>query len=126
MKSESFENSLLTTTSTGNNILTFLLFAFSYKSFAKSILSSSNKLLPTEYPKDFKNVNAIPPPIIILSTFSIKFSITVILSDTFAPPKIATKGLSGLERAFPIIEISFSTKNPTADGKNLHSPTFEQ
>ena len=93
---------------------------------AKSILSSSNKLLPTEYPWDFKKVNAIPPPIIIVSTFSIKFSITVILSETFAPPKIATKGLSGLERAFPIIEISFSTKNPTADGKNLQRPAFEQ
>ena len=37
------------------------------------------------------NVFAIAPPIIILSTKSINFSITFILSETFAPPKIAVK-----------------------------------
>jgi hypothetical protein len=38
---------------------------------------------------------------ISVSTFSSKFSITEILLETFAPPRIATNGLSGLLTAFP-------------------------
>ena len=49
--------------------------------------------------------------------YSIRFSITPILSETLAPPKIATKGLSGFSKALPMTVISFSTKKPTADGK---------
>lgn len=41
----------------------------------------------------FKNVKAIPPPMIISLTLSNKFSIKSILSATLAPPKMAKNGL---------------------------------
>ena len=44
-------------------------------------------------PNALINVFDIAPPIIMLSANSINFSITLILSDTFAPPRIAVKGL---------------------------------
>ena len=50
---------------------------------------------------------------------------TPILSETFAPPKIATKGLSGLEIAFPRNCNSFSIKNPDTAGKNSATPAVE-
>jgi hypothetical protein len=63
---------------------------------------------------------------ITLSALSNKFSITPILSETFAPPKIATNGLSGLSTAPPMKLISFSIKNPTADSAIFEAtPTFE-
>ena len=39
------------------------------------------------------NVYAIPPPIRILSVMLTKFLITPILSETLAPPRMATTGL---------------------------------
>ena len=42
---------------------------------------------------------------------------TPILSDTFAPPNIATNGLSGLFNASPKNFSSFSIKNPDTAGK---------
>ncbi len=39
--------------------------------------------------------NAIPPPMIRVSHFSSRLEITFNLSATFAPPRIATNGLSG-------------------------------
>lgn len=65
---------------------------------------------------------------ITLSALSNKFSITAILSETFAPPKIATSGLSGLSTAPPINLISLSTRNPEAEFPSpmLDAiPTFE-
>jgi len=62
-------------------------------------------------------VYAIAPPIINVSTFSNKLSITPILSETFFPPKIATNGLFGLFIASPKNFNSFSIKNPLTAGK---------
>ena len=50
---------------------------------------------------------------------------TDILSDTLAPPKIATKGVLGSSTALPIKSISFFIKNPDAVGKCWLIPTFE-
>ena len=68
------------------------------------------------YPLAFKKVFAIFPPIKILSTpaFSIKLVITPILSETFAPPRIATNGFSGLFNTAPSSSTSFSIKKPKA------------
>ena len=115
--SVSFENSFPQTVSTGNNNFTPFSSAFFIVSFAKSILSNSQIESPTLYPIAFKKVYVIPPPIIILSAFSINFSITFILSETFAPPSIATNGLTGLSNASPNIFTSFSIKNPHTAGK---------
>ena len=115
--SASFENSVATILSIGNKSFTPLASAFASNSFAKSTLSSSQIDLPTSYPLALKNVYAIPPPIINVSTLSIKFSITLILSETFFPPKIATNGLTGSVNAPPITSISFLIKYPHTAGK---------
>ena len=57
-------------------------------------------------------LNLKPPPIIRLSTFSNNCSITAILSDTFAPPNIAVKGLTGFSTASPKNFNSFCIKYP--------------
>ena len=68
----------------------------------------------------------MPPPIISESTFFIRFSITGILSPTFAPPIMATKGLSGSSRTSPRNFISFSIRNPETAGMYFASPAVEQ
>ena len=86
------------------------------RSNANPVFSTSHSEFPTLYPCALKNVYAIPPPIINVSTLSNKLSITPILSETFAPPSIATNGLSGLFTAFPRNFNSFSIKNPDTPG----------
>ena len=46
-----------------------------------------------------KKVKTMPPPMTILSTFSISDSMTPIFDDTFEPPTIAAKGRFGSETA---------------------------
>ena len=122
----SFLNSCATIASTGNSNSTPFAAALSNNDFANSTLSASNNDDPTFFPCAFKNVNIIPPPIITLSALSNKFSITPILSETFAPPNIATKGLAGLSTAPPMNSISFDIKNPaTETGMFEEIPTFE-
>ena len=102
--------------SIGNSNFTPFDFAFSIASNANPVFSTSHSEFPTLYPCALKNVYAIPPPIINVSTLSNKLSITPILSETFAPPSIATNGLSGLFTAFPRNFNSFSIKNPDTPG----------
>ena len=118
----SLSNSFPTFVSTGNMNLTPFSFAFSIKEFANSSLSSSQIEFPTECPCALKNVYSIAPTIINVSTFSSSFSITSILSDTFLPPIIATKGLFGLFNASPRNFSSFSIKNPDTAGKYAATP----
>src|SRR5699024_9358312 len=118
----SFENSFATLQSTGRIILSPARFS---NSLAKSILSSSNNDNPISLPCALKNVYAIPPPIITLSAIFNKFSITPILSETLAPPKIATKGRSGLFTTPPINLISLSIKNPDAVSTLDAMPTLD-
>ena len=110
--SASLLNSAATTVSTGRTIFPFDLVN---RSFAKSNLSSSTNEVPMFFPSAFKKVNIIAPPIKILSALVNKFSITPILSETLAPPKIAIRGLFGLFTASPINFNSFSTRKPTAE-----------
>ena len=64
---------------------------------------------------------------IIVLTLSNKLLITAILSETLAPPKIATNGLSGVSTAFPKNFNSFWIKYPhTAVSKYSVTPTVEQ
>ena len=75
-----------------------------------TINSSSTKEEPMARHFAFKNVYAIPPPRIRVSHYSNKFEITFNLSATFAPPKMATNGLTGVSTAFPKKSISFCIK----------------
>src|SRR5690554_3484806 len=121
--SVSLSNALPVTTSTPNSSLPS---ANANNSLAKSTLSNSTKDLPTSWPCAFKKVNAIPPPINTLSATFSKFLITSILSDTLAPPKIATNGRLGFSSAPPIKLISFSSNKPATETSILFEiPTFD-
>lgn len=56
-----------------------LSLAIPSRRLARSRLSSSTKELPTPMPRALKNVKIMPPPRMILSTFSMRDSITPIL-----------------------------------------------
>ena len=81
---------------------------------ARSSLSSSTSDLPTGSPCDFMNVYAMAPPINSLSTTLPRFAITSILSDTFAPPRIATQGRGGFLVAMVRYFNSCSMSSPAA------------
>ena len=99
---------------------TFILFPF-----LSSIISSTLEL-PTGIPFTLRKVYAIAPPIRIASTFSIRLSMTLILSETFAPPIMATKGLLGSLTARPRYSISFLRRYPAAHlSINFVTPTIE-
>ena len=121
----SSESSGATITSLGRIKSTWFSIALAIISLARSNLSSSTRDLPTSRPLDFKKVFAMAPTITRVSTFSNRFSITPILSETFEPPRIAAKGFSGFLRASSKYLISFSTKRPAQEGKNSVTPTFE-
>jgi hypothetical protein len=81
---------------------------------ASSSLSFSTSDLPTAMPRALKNVYAMAPPMIRRSTLPSMFLMTSILSDTFAPPMIATNGRSGDSSAWPRYLSSCSIKRPAA------------
>jgi hypothetical protein len=62
------------------------------------------------------------PPITSASTLSNSFSNTSILSDTFAPPTMAKKGLAGLFLMRPKNSNSLRSKNPAALGRSFGTP----
>ena len=79
---------------------------------AVDTIDSSSKELPILYPFAFKNVKAIPPPIIIEFALSKKDSINPSFDPIFAPPKISVKGRLGRFIAALKYCISRSTNNP--------------
>ena len=79
-------------TSEGRSKFTPFSLAWPISERAKSSLSDSTKDFPVAKPCAAIKVLAMPPPIISVSTFCSKFSMTPILSETFAPPIMATKG----------------------------------
>ena len=62
---------------------------------ASSTRSGSARLLPTLLPWASRNVFAMPPPRTSRSTFVSRWSRTLILSETLAPPTTAANGRSG-------------------------------
>ena len=83
--------------STGNRKRTPLLFGFFERFAATSSLSASTSDLPTSCPLALRKVYAMPPPTRSASTLLNRLWITSILSETLAPPRIATKGFSGFQ-----------------------------
>ena len=86
--------------------------ALSRASWAMATLSRSTSDLPTVRPLASLNVYAIAPPMRIVSALSSSRSITLILSETFAPPRITTNGLSGDLSSSPRNCNSRSISNP--------------
>src|SRR5664280_1042208 len=93
--SEPWVTSFAITTSTGRISFTPASSAAAMIRFASSIRSGSARLLPTDVACARRNVLAIPPPTIRMSTFPRRWTSTFILSETFAPPMIAAYGRSG-------------------------------
>merc|ERR1719428_216089 len=62
---------------------------------------------------------------IILSTFDVRFLMSWILSDTFAPPRIASTGRAGSSSTFPNASSSFCSSPPAAF-TSKPSPTIEE
>ena len=104
--------SLAITTSVGRMTGTLRAFAAARIRRASSTRSCSARLLPTDLPWASRNVFAIPPPTTRMSTLLIADSRTLILSDTFAPPRIAANGRSGFSRRFESALISRSISSP--------------
>ena len=63
--------------------------------------SGSTSDVPVSSPIAAKKVHAIAPPIRISSTCGSRCSITSILPEILAPPRIATKGRAGFSSACP-------------------------
>ena len=87
--------SLATMTSTGRTTRTPFFSAVARIRRASSTRSGSARLLPMALPCASRNVFAIPPPRISRSTLVSRLSMTLILSETLAPPRIAANGRSG-------------------------------
>ena len=67
----------------------------------------------------------MPPPIIRVSHLFSRFVMTPILSATFAPPSMATKGRTGFSRAPPITESSLPIRKPATAGRYWATPAVE-
>ena len=66
-----------------------------------------------------RNVKAIPPPMRIALVFSRRCSITPILSETFAPPRMSTNGCFGSPLTADSISTSLWRRAPEKDGSTL-------
>ena len=83
------------TTSTGSSSDTPRSAAFFIISPARSTQSASMSEVPTDLPWAARKVKHMPPPMMRVSAFSSSASMTLILSETFEPPRMATKGRRG-------------------------------
>ena len=89
-------------------------------------MSFSTREDPTPIPFAARNVYAIAPPMSSASTRAIKFSITLILSLTLAPPRSARYGFLAPEMSGCRNFSSASTRYPAPFcGTNLTIPTVE-
>ncbi len=88
-----------------------------------STISASCSDLPIGCPAAARNVLAMPPPTISLSTLPSRFSSTVSLVETFEPPTIAISGRFGLPSAFSSASSSPVSSGPAqATGANFATP----
>ena len=104
--------SLATITSTGSTTRTPFFSAVARIRRASSTRSGSARLLPIALPWASRKVLAMPPPRTSRSTLVRRLSMTLILSDTLAPPRIAANGRSGASISFESIAISRSIRSP--------------
>ena len=77
---------------------------------ARSTQSSSLSEVPTAFPWASRNVKHMPPPMMRVSALSSRASMTLILSDTFDPPRMATKGRLGSSSMPVSVATSFSMR----------------
>ena len=104
-----------TTKSIGRMISTPLALAFSMISGTILAPSSSQSDEPIAMPSmTLRKVYAMPPPMMSLSTLSSMFLMSRILSETLAPPRMASTGFTGASSTLPNASSSFATSRPAA------------
>src|SRR5262249_2707558 len=91
---------LAPTASTGNTSSRPLAFALAMISRAVGRRSRSHSDLPTVCPRAARNVLAMPPPMMRVSTFASRLPSRSTLVDTLAPPTIAASGRTGVCSTF--------------------------
>ena len=104
--------SLATMTSTGRTTRTPFFSAVARIRCASCTRSGSARLLPIALPWASRNVLAMPPPRTSMSTLVSRWSMTLILSLTLAPPRIAANGRSGASSSLESIASSRSISSP--------------
>ena len=67
----------------------------------------------------------MPPPMMTVSALSSRLLMTLILSETLAPPSTATKGRLGLSNAPPMTSSSRATSRPETAGRKAATPAVE-
>mmetsp|Transcript_21550 Transcript_21550/g.42797 ORF Transcript_21550/g.42797 Transcript_21550/m.42797 type:complete len:245 (-) Transcript_21550:707-1441(-) len=115
--------------STGRVISMPLALAFSIRAGARVAPFLSNRDFPIGMSwQIFLKVYAIPPMAITPSDWAIRFSITSSLSEIFAPPTIARRGLwtRAGSRTFLNASNSFCRRNPDTQGILPCMPTMEE
>mmetsp|Transcript_62985 Transcript_62985/g.146669 ORF Transcript_62985/g.146669 Transcript_62985/m.146669 type:complete len:211 (+) Transcript_62985:279-911(+) len=111
--------------STGRMISTPRSAAFFMMSGTIFAPSSSYKEVPMAMPSQvFRKVYAMPPPMIILFTLSNMFMMSWILSLTFAPPRMASTGFTGLSKTLAKASSSLDI-SPPEHFTSKPSPTME-
>mmetsp|Transcript_1672 Transcript_1672/g.4222 ORF Transcript_1672/g.4222 Transcript_1672/m.4222 type:complete len:250 (-) Transcript_1672:421-1170(-) len=113
----------------GKIILHPFFSAFSNNPGASSAPFLSKSDFPISIPKHvFKKVYAMPPQIMMLSLFSMRFSMTSTLSLIFAPPTMAVSGVffNLGSRTFEKASSSFATSRPETHGILPCIPTMEE
>ena len=76
----------------GQNDLAALLFGFRHDLARRRMKVGLGERLPGHRPVDCRNVLAMPPPMISLSTLATRLVSTSILVETFMPPTTAATG----------------------------------
>jgi hypothetical protein len=77
--------------------------------------SSSKSEPPMDmFSSTLRKVKAMPPPMMILSTLSHMFLMSRILSDTLAPPRMASTGFAGASSTLEKASSSLATRKPLA------------
>ena len=95
------------------------------KSRASGSAVSSTSEAPSSCPCAARKVLAMPPPMSTRSALFNNRSSAAILSETFAPPRIATKGRTGFCKAPSRYCTSRVSRWPAKAGNNCASPTLE-
>ncbi len=91
---------------------------------ACSVSASPHSESPTAWPSAQRNGKHMAPPMMRTSATSRNLSMTAILSDTLAPPMIATRGCLGFSRMPVRIRTSASSSLPAALGSRCATPSL--
>src|SRR5919198_750455 len=121
----SSEGSGATTTSSGSWISTPSASAVATARRTSSYRSGSTRDLPTSPPAAARNENAMAPPTNRASTLGTSEFTAPSLSDTLAPPRMATRGSAAPSRSLESTSTSFCMSRPATEGSRSATATTD-